>query len=66
MADVSAPDANVFYELGIRDGMCPRGVFLVRGDWPWVPPFDIAPDRTLIYRGKFFTAGTEAAPQGRA
>ena len=63
VADVSAPDANVFYELGIRDGMCPRGVFLVRGDWPWVPPFDIAPDRTLIYRGKFFTAGTEAAPQ---
>src|SRR6478672_5833341 len=55
VADVSAPNTNVFYELGIRDAMRSTGVLLVRGDWEWVPPFDIVPDRFFGYQGKFFT-----------
>lgn len=65
VADVSAANVNVFYELGIRDGVCPRGVFLVRGNWPWAAPFDIAPDRTFTYEHKFFEVGTEAAVQDK-
>src|SRR6516162_6854517 len=54
VAEISAMNANVFYELGVRNGLCSRGVFLIRGDWPWSRPFDVTPDRNFIYRGEFF------------
>jgi hypothetical protein len=62
VADISASNANVFYELGVRDGVCRRGVFLVRGNWSGARPFDIAPDRDFSYEGKYFEAGKETTP----
>jgi hypothetical protein len=55
VADVTIPNPNVFYELGIRDGVCPRGIFLVNGDGNKSRPFDIAPDRTFGYDARLFT-----------
>jgi hypothetical protein len=50
VADISILNANVFYELGVRHGVAPRGVFLLHGGW--MPrPFDVAPDRTFNYDG---------------
>lgn len=57
LADISALNANVFYELGIRHGVSPRGVFVVHGDWGFSRPFDIAPDRAFRYDGGLFEAG---------
>jgi tetratricopeptide (TPR) repeat protein len=54
LADISVLNVNVFYELGIRHGVAPRGVFMVHGGWS-KRPFDIAPDRTFDYEGKLFT-----------
>src|ERR1041384_3655868 len=31
LADISILNANVFYELGIRHGVAPRGVFMIHG-----------------------------------
>jgi tetratricopeptide (TPR) repeat protein len=53
IADVSILNTNVFYELGVRHGVSPRGVFLVHGGWTPLP-FDNAPDRTLQYDGHLF------------
>ena len=33
VADLSILNPNVYYELGIRDGVCPRGVFIIDGGW---------------------------------
>ncbi len=49
IADITLHNANVFYELGVRDGVCPRGVFLVSGNKSAARPFDIAADRSLDY-----------------
>jgi tetratricopeptide (TPR) repeat protein len=57
LADISALNANVFYELGIRHGVAPRGVFVVHGRWGFSRPFDIAPDRAFAYAGSLFEAG---------
>ncbi len=54
VAEISALNPNVFYELGVRNGLCKRGVFLIRGDWPWARPFDIAPDRNFTYKSALF------------
>src|SRR5215470_13256758 len=27
VADITIDNSNVFYELGVRDGVCPRGIF---------------------------------------
>jgi hypothetical protein len=54
IAEISALNPNVFYELGVRNGLCPRGILLVRGNWPWSRPFDIAPDRTFTYNSEYF------------
>jgi tetratricopeptide (TPR) repeat protein len=62
IADVSSLNANVFYELGVRDGVCPRGVFLVRGNWTGAQPFDIAPDRAITYDGRFYETGQLKVP----
>jgi hypothetical protein len=65
VAEISALNPNVFYELGVRNGLCPRGIFLVRGDWDWSRPFDIAPDRSFTYKGQYFVHGKgQPVPEG--
>jgi tetratricopeptide (TPR) repeat protein len=54
VADISIPNPNVYYELGIRDAVCPRGVFIVHGGWSAHPPFDVASDRSFKYDGSAF------------
>ena len=49
VADVSIVNGNVFYELGVRHGVCPRGVFVIGNDSMAKPEFDIAPDRIFKY-----------------
>jgi tetratricopeptide (TPR) repeat protein len=56
LADISTLNANVFYELGVRHGISPRGVLMVDGGWDR-RPFDVAPDRTFSYQGALFEAG---------
>jgi len=53
LADISILNANVFYELGVRHGVAPRGVLMVHGGWT-KRPFDVAPDRTFDYDGQLF------------
>lgn len=53
LADISILNANVFYELGVRHGVAPRGVLMIHGGWAR-RPFDVAPDRTFDYDGKLF------------
>lgn len=53
IADISVLNANVFYELGIRHGVSPRGVFMVHGGWNR-RPFDVVTDRTFDYDGTLF------------
>ena len=53
LADISILNANVFYELGIRHTVGPRGVICVHAGWA-DRPFDIAPGRTFKYDGKLF------------
>jgi tetratricopeptide (TPR) repeat protein len=53
LADVSILNTNVFYELGIRHGVAPRGVITVHGGWDR-QPFDIAPDRLIPYDGSLW------------
>lgn len=56
LADISILNANVFYELGVRHAVGPRGVISVHGGWA-ARPFDVAPDRTFNYDGTLFIAG---------
>jgi len=56
LADISTLNANVFYELGVRHGISPRGVLMVDGGWDR-RPFDVAPDRTFTYQGALFETG---------
>ena len=58
VADISILNPNVFYELGVRHGVAPRGVLMIHGGWTR-RPFDVAPDRTFDYDGKLFTARQE-------
>lgn len=53
VADISLLNANVFYELGVRHGVAPRGIFMIHGGWS-KRPFDVAPDRTFDYDGRLF------------
>jgi tetratricopeptide (TPR) repeat protein len=53
IADVSVLNANVYYELGVRHGVTPRGVLMIHGGWS-NPPFDIASDRRFEYDGTLF------------
>jgi len=59
LADISILNTNVFYELGIRHGVAPRGVFMIHGGWTR-RPFDVAPDRTFDYEGKLFSVKKDA------
>jgi len=58
LADISILNANVFYELGIRHTVGPRGVICLHAGWA-DRPFDVAPQRTFKYDGKLFRAGRE-------
>lgn len=58
LADISILNANVFYELGVRHGVAPRGVLMIHGGWTR-RPFDVAPDRTFDYDGKLFVPNKE-------
>lgn len=58
LAEISSLNANVFYELGVRHGVAPRGVFVINGGWSPAPPFDIAPDRAFRYNGSLFEVGS--------
>ncbi|MGH8511394.1 MAG: TRAFs-binding domain-containing protein [Gammaproteobacteria bacterium] len=66
LADISILNANVFYELGIRHTVGPRGVICLHAGWA-DRPFDITPQRTFKYNGQLFRAGLEqdAAWEGR-
>lgn len=61
VADLSVPNANVFYELGIRDVASPRGVLIVQGGWTPNRPFDVAPDRSFTYAGQLFVRKDQPA-----
>ena len=63
VADVSMLNGNVFYELGIRHGVCPRGIFIVGNESMPKAPFDIAPDRIFSYdAGPFRYASQQPSP----
>lgn len=65
LADISILNANVFYELGVRHGVAPRGVISVHAGWA-DRPFDVAPDRTFKYNGRFSSPTCRATPHGRS
>jgi hypothetical protein len=48
IADLSIHNANVFYELGVRHGLRPRGTLLLRADVHSYP-FDLQTDRFMLY-----------------
>jgi hypothetical protein len=50
VADLSIHNANVFYELGVRHGLRPKGTLLIRAD-VHAYPFDLQTDRFLLYDG---------------
>jgi len=56
LADISILNANVFYELGIRHTIGPRGVICLHAGWA-DRPFDVAPQRTFKYDGELFQVG---------
>ena len=58
LADISILNANVFYELGIRHVVGPRGVICLHAGWA-ERPFDVAPQRTFKYDGKLFQTDRE-------
>jgi hypothetical protein len=50
IADISIDNANVFYELGIRHGLRPKGTILLRSTTPGKDvPFDLKTDRYIAY-----------------
>ena len=59
IADLSIHNANVFYELGVRHGLRPKGTLLIRADVHQYP-FDLQTDRFLLY-----DAGKPEASVGR-
>jgi hypothetical protein len=48
LADMTIPNGNVYYEVGIRHACQPRGCVLVAADWSR-PLFDVAQMRTVRY-----------------
>ncbi len=56
LADISILNANVFYEIGIRHTVGPRGVICLHAGWT-NRPFDVAPQRTFKYDGQLFCVG---------
>jgi hypothetical protein len=53
IADISIDNANVFYELGIRHGLRPKGTILIRFSTSGKDtPFDLKTDRYIAYDRK--------------
>jgi tetratricopeptide (TPR) repeat protein len=52
VADVSSPNGNVYYELGVRQAIAPTGTVLVAVEGTQLP-FDIANQRVLFYQRDF-------------
>jgi tetratricopeptide (TPR) repeat protein len=52
LADISLPNANVFYELGIRQAISTGGTILLACEGSSVP-FDIASQRIIFYRPSY-------------
>ena len=48
LAEVSTPNANVFYELGLRHALAPGGALLIASTGTELP-FDIATQRVVFY-----------------
>lgn len=57
LADVSSPNSNVYYELGVRQAISPGATILV-AEKKTVLPFDIASQRVLLYDRDFRTDTT--------
>jgi tetratricopeptide (TPR) repeat protein len=53
LADISILNANVFYELGVRHGVSPHGVYMIHAGWS-KRPFDISTERIFDYEGTLF------------
>jgi tetratricopeptide (TPR) repeat protein len=64
VADISILNANVYYELGVRHGLCPRGVFIVNASVAVSPPFDVAPDRRFSYDASPFIGRRRSTSKG--
>src|SRR5579863_3179623 len=48
LGDISAPNANVFYELGVRHSISPGGTVLI-AHYGTVIPFDLAQQIVIFY-----------------
>ncbi|MBK6852343.1 MAG: DUF4071 domain-containing protein [Burkholderiales bacterium] len=48
MADMSIPNGNVYYEIGVRHAAKPNGCVLVSADWA-TPLFDVQQMRRIVY-----------------
>jgi tetratricopeptide (TPR) repeat protein len=48
LGDISVPNANVFYELGVRHSISPGGTILIAHNGT-VLPFDLAEQRVIFY-----------------
>src|SRR5262249_42372030 len=59
------PNANVYYEIGVRHAAQPTGCVLVGADWAR-PVFDLAQMRQLRYPLRDGAVGPEAAADARA
>ncbi len=49
MADITIPNANVYYEVGVRQALRKQGCILVSADWA-KPLFDITQMRRITYK----------------
>jgi len=49
LCDITVHNANIFYELGIRHALRPKGTLLVKGEPSEGTPFDLLTDRYLPY-----------------
>ncbi len=63
LADVTISNPNVFYELGVRHGVCSRGVFVATGNLTPGRAFDIAQDRSFSYDGTLFLESAAKGPE---
>jgi tetratricopeptide (TPR) repeat protein len=64
LADLSIPNANVYYEIGVRHAARQRGCVLIAADWSR-PLFDIAQMRRLPYPLPTSTVDLDLAQQIR-
>ncbi|MBV8632363.1 MAG: hypothetical protein JOZ83_15650 [Silvibacterium sp.] len=60
IADMTIPNANVYYEVGVRHAAQRRGCVLIAADWS-KPLFDVAQMRRLTYSMPETTVSKEAA-----